>query len=43
MDDYISRQDAIDLLAYGVCKDDVEKILETQTDDIVIRLIRGGF
>lgn len=40
---YTRMKNAIDLLAYGVCKDDVEKIIETQTDDIVIRLIRGGF
>lgn len=36
---YTRMQNTIDLLAYGVCKEDVEKILETQTDDIAVKLI----
>lgn len=40
---YTRMQNAIDLLAYGVYKWDVEKILQTQTDDIAVKLIRGGF
>lgn len=40
---YTRMQNVIDLLAYGVCKEDVDKLLQTQTDDIAIKLIRGGF
>lgn len=36
---YTRMQNAIDLLACGVCKEDVEKLLETQTDDIAVKLI----
>lgn len=40
---YTRMKNAIDLLAYGMCKEDVDKLLQTQTDDIAIKLIRGGF
>lgn len=36
---YTRMQNVIDLLAYGVCKEDVRKLLETQTDDIAVKLI----
>lgn len=37
---YNRMQNVIDLLAYGVSKNDVEKLIDTQTDDIAIKLIR---
>lgn len=36
---YTRMQNVIDLLAYGVNKNDVEKLIETQTDDIAVKLI----
>lgn len=36
---YTRMKNAIDLLAYGMCKEDVQKLLETQTDDIAVKLI----
>lgn len=36
---YTRMKNAIDLLAYGVCKEDVQKLIETQTDDIAVKLI----
>ena len=36
---YTRMQNVIDLLAYGVCKNDVEKLIDTQTDDIAVKLI----
>lgn len=36
---YTRMQNVIDLLAYGVCKEDVQKLIETQTDDIAVKLI----
>lgn len=40
---YTRMQNTIVLLAYGVCKEDVQKLLETQTDDIAVKLIKVGF
>lgn len=36
---YTRMENVIDLLAYGVYKEDVEKLLETQIDDIAVKLI----